>query len=722
MPLPAGLLARLKQIAAGPDAALDAALCDVPMADDLRERLKAVVHEDGLDKKLRDVPVPADLTERLREINRYTPREIDAQLRDVPIAERLPERLRATRRRRRRIAGAWTRSPVVPWAVAASLMLGAGLCYFLMASNASRTAPQKGLVAQDSPSRPAPPAASPLEDTPPSAPARRFLADSSPEAPKRAPEAPQAPPDPQGPPAPSPPKIVARTDAPESGGVAPPVEAAPGAQPLAATPAMSDAFPELVLVEPRPPRGVTPPRVKEFDWLALLKDGVHPFVDPSAHAELEASRVPLVTRRTSYLRARAALEQGRLPDGDAIRVEEFLAAVDYDFPPPTGSALGIRAAAGPSPFGAEQGLSLLQVGVQAGPAPQTVRPVTHLTLAIDVSASMGRGGRLAATRRAIADFLPRLADRDRLAIVLFSEGAEILFNGAERDDAARVLAALEAIAPRTSTNLGAGLQVASDVALHAPADERVARRLVVLTDGLGQVPQSVVERVRGLVADTARQGVRVEWIALGSASVLDEQLEELARAAKSSVHYADGAEAIRYALQAALSGQSQIVARAARLTVKFNPETVVRYRLLGHEADALGGLAGGALETDLRAGEAAAALYELKLKPTGGDDVAEVVLAWRDPRTGVENRLAQRISRLQFATSLRESAVALQRAAVVAETAEILRGSKFAPAHPSGLDRVWEVAERLSPPARQDAGFRQFLQLLDTARHLRGRK
>jgi Ca-activated chloride channel family protein len=724
VPLPEGLLARLKQIAAGPDAELDAALCEVPMAEDLPRRLKAVAREDGLDEKLRDVPVPAGLAGRLREISRYTDREIDAQLRDVRVSDRLPERLRATSRRRRRGAGAWTRSPLAAWAVAASLMLGAGLYYLLMTSGAPPAAPPRGTLAHDSPppkqDRPAAPS---RESDPTPAPSGRFFADSpaavpewTPETPPEAPLAAQAPLEP-------PPSAVARTEeAKPTLGVEPRGEAEPPARPLAAMPAVSDTLPELAMVEASPPRGVAPPRVKEFDWLSLLKDGVHPFVDPSARAELAVSRVPLVTRRTSYLRARSALEQGRLPDGSAIRVEEFLAAVDYDFPPPTGGVLGIRAAAGPSPFGAERGLSLLQVGVQAGPAPQAARPVTHLTLAIDVSASMSRGGRLSAARRAIAEFLPRLAGRDQLAIVLFSEGAEILINGAERDEAALVLSALETIRPRSSTNLGAGLQLASDVALKTPVDDRVARRLVVLTDGLGQVPQPVVERVRTLVADTARQGVRVEWIDLGSEDVRDEQLEELARAAGSQVHYADGAEAIRYALQEAFSGQSQIVARAARLTVKFNPETVERYRLLGHEADALGGLAGGALETDLRAGEAATALYELRLKPTGGDDVAEVVLAWRDPRTGVENRLAQRISRLQFATSTRESAVALQRAAVVAETAEILRGSKFAPAHPSGLDRVWEVAERLAPPARRDASFRQFLQVLEIARHLRGRK
>ncbi len=723
VPLPDGLLARLKQIGSGPEAQLDAALCDVVLPKGLRARLRAIAREDAFDEALRGVPVPAGLRARLHAITAYSDAEIDAQLRDVPVPRALRERLQALTRRGRILPSGGGHSPVVQWALAASLLLGVSLSYFAaMAGWMVAIYP----IRSDDPALPLQRQQPMLEGSQPAPPppTTMFVEKPRPETEPLAraalpDEAELANPAPQTPPpgalaevqrlfASDSPKAVDTLDRP-----------LPGDRRFAASTAVPDTLPELQVVDVPPPRGVLPPRVKQFDLLALLKDGVHPFVSPSAHPQLELSRVPLVTRTTSYQRARAAIRQGRLPDPSQVRVEEFLAAVDYDFAEPAEGMLGLRTAAGPSPFG-EENTHLMQVGVQAAQAPLAARQVTHLTLAIDVSASMQRGERLDSVRRAIAELLPKMAARDELALVIFSEQAELVIRGIGRDDAARVLPALEAIDPRSSTNLGAGLQLAANVAQAAEVDPRVARRIVLLTDGLGQIPQSAVARLEGLVADTVAQGVAVEIVDVGPEPALDEQLTRLATAAGSHVRYAEGAEAIRYVLQEILTAQSQVLARQTRLTVKFNPKSVAAYRLLGHEADSLGGLQGGPLELDLRSGEAATALYEIKLKPSGGNDVALVLLSWRDPQSGVENRITQRISRLQFATALRASPVSLQRAAIVAETAEILRGSAFAPSPTVGLRQVVERVGELATPALEDPSFRQFLQMLKAAQHQRG--
>lgn len=716
VPLPEGLLARLKQIGTGPDAELDAALCEVPLPEGMLGRLKDVARDAALDKQLRGVPVPASLMRRLHAIGSDSEEEFDAQLREMPLPAGLRERLRAIPSTRERNWARWMRKPVVQWTLAASLMIGTALIYLGTVAGFMMTAyqfepTQTEKAASKSPRKK--PSSSFFDETP-------FPKIEWPPKPGAFDSLDEAAPADQT----APPTALAETESPAAGTREAVNRFRPAQQPdaerpvLVATPALPDTLPEPEIIELRPPRGVVPPRVKEFDLLTLLRDGVHPFVEPSAHAQLAVSQVPLVTRTTSYQQAREWVRQGRLPESSEIRVEEFLAAVDYDFLPPQGNALAIRTAAGPSPFG-EEGMNLVQVGVQAGKAPEIARQVTHLTLAIDVSASMRRGERLASIQRAITDFLPHMEPRDELAVVIFSEQAEVLIERATREDLPTVVPALESIVPRSSNNLGAGLQLAADVALTVPAEARMARRLVVLTDGLGQVPQSVVARLELLVADTVNRGVQVEVIDVGPPGAIDLQLDHLAQTAGTELRRADGAEAIRYSLQEILTGQSQIVARAAQLTVKFNPATVESYRLLGHEADSTGGLVGGTLEADLHAGEAATGLYEVKLKPQGGDDVAEVTLAWHDPQTGVENRLVQRISRLQFATSLLESPVSLQRAAVVAETAEIFRISKFAPSHTVGLRRVAELVSQLSPPALENESFQQFLEVLHAAQNAR---
>lgn len=136
-----------------------------------------------------------------------------------------------------------------------------------------------------------------------------------------------------------------------------------------------------------------------------------------------------------------------------------------------------------------------------------------------------------------------------------------------------------------------------------------------------------------------------------------------------------------------VSGQSQVVARDARLSVKFNPNVVVEYRLLGHEAKALAGLLPEHPQADFHDGQSATAVYEVRLAPraamwTGANQVAVAELIWYDPGSdqhpqGNQQRLVQGISPGQFASSFSRSAPSLQEAALAALAVEALRKSPF---------------------------------------------
>jgi hypothetical protein len=78
--------------------------------------------------------------------------------------------------------------------------------------------------------------------------------------------------------------------------------------------------------------------------------------------------------------------------------------------------------------------------------------------------------------------------------------------------------------------------------------------------------------------------------------------------------------------------------------------------------------------------------------------------------------VTQRISRLQFATSFLDSAISLQAAAVAAETAEILRGSPFAPRGVHTLDRVVALAAGANPQLREQREFARLVRLAEMAR------
>jgi hypothetical protein len=195
-------------------------------------------------------------------------------------------------------------------------------------------------------------------------------------------------------------------------------------------------------------------------------------------------------------------------------------------------------------------------------------------------------------------------------------------------------------------------------------------------------------------------------------------LASFARAGGGESHRATDADQVRWALLEILTGHSQLAAEDVQLRVTFNPKTVLDYRLLGHEK----GLIPAPLETDFHMGQSATALYEVRLKKGGGSDVAEVELSWHDP-AGQESGTRtsrRRVHRGQFASSLSEAPPSLQAAAVVAQTAELLRESPFAiqpedARRKPSMDLVRKLAEHLDSRLYENPTFVQFMAVVEQA-------
>jgi len=406
-------------------------------------------------------------------------------------------------------------------------------------------------------------------------------------------------------------------------------------------------------------------------------------------------------------------------------VEDFLAAVDYELPAVEPGQVGIRTAAGPSVFGRhEAGLSprLLQVALQAGPAKTRALQAAHLTVAVDVSASMRWGGRMEMTRRALRRLVGQLGRHDFMSLVSFNERAyvdEELRGSSETDD---LLAAIDRLRPKGGTNIGEGLRVAASVAMQIPSDSTVTSCLVLMTDGVSGVSEETATKIEQMLADdVAASGVTLHIIDFGDRGEGDPLLARFAAAGGGRVIPAETAEQIRWTLVEILTGSSSLVAADTALQVTFNPKAVAAYRLLGH-APGAAGLMCGMAQTDLRSGQAATALFEVWLLPDGEDDVGVAEVTWRDPGSGETHARRQRISRLQFAASFAESPLPLQAATVAAETAEILRESYFVASSTRDLTGVLEVAQEVNPHLARRPSFAEFVSVVQQAERVRHRR
>jgi len=677
--VPESVAARLGEIGTCSDSDLDAALRGNAPRSTLRDRLLAIgtLSDQDLADELRDVPVPGELLARCREIPRTEP------VTGLPLL--------------RQVLWLDTR-PVLQYAVAASLLLFLGGWAILQFAANNQLAPQPPLAANR--------------------PQINTWVIEDPIDPEQLRPLPMvAPPEPFPTPAPRTPNLAV---GPLQQADQPLRDPAANKQPapikdgdLFGTNPGTPALPDLVSVGEPENRGLRPPNVREFDLLFLLRHGVHPFVSPSAHADLAKVQVPLVSSTASFQRA---LEKARQPEAtredlrpEDVRVEDFLAAMDYEFARPASSAtpgLSLHTAAGVSPW-SDHGLGLIQVGVQAGDIARTPKSAAHLVLAIDTSAAMGRSGAWNWLCRDLRRNLGELLPEDRVSILLLGERPRLLGQAVTAEQALKLLVQVETATLRGNANLALALP---EVASLLKLDSSRPSKGVLLTAGMLHLDQPQLarwtEELRQLFTDGKNS---LDVVDLRQHEVLDPLLTAVAGWSRKPVQRAPQGRQLDLRVREIVSGQSQIVAHDVSLRVSFVPGAVALYRLLGHEASAVSNLIPLEWQTDLHSGETATALFEVALRPNGPEIVAHATLEWRDMAGKLHTR-KQPISRLQFAPSFAEAPRALQLAALAAETAEVLRGSYFAPIATHDLAQVRSVGQRLPYRTRQTSSYRQLEQ------------
>ena len=692
------------------EARQDAELRAVPMPAGLLSRLRqiAVADDEGLDEALRRVPVPEGLTDRLQRSLLADDEALDEAVRDVRVPVSVQQRLR-------RIPKNWLRlTRLTQWATAASLLIAIGLSYVgAMVALLWATYPPgdaSGPRLSSAAVEPWDPAGQPLESV---------ATTVSPGVGEPQGWVP-------GPPSTSPQFELTRFDdlgrplSPTWQPLYPWTEADPLLDATAyrwgilGAHALFHEEPEWQKAPPFVLRGTRTPMVPGYPREFETKYGVHAFVSPGSHSELVNSVVPLNVDTSSYELTRRYLEDGKLPPRGWLRTEEFLAAVDYGFPQPEKQTMGLHAAAAPAPF--QTGVVLLQFGVQAKELPRVDRSPAHLTLAVDTSASMRRDGRLAMIRRALGKLVGQMGPEDRISLVTFSEYAQIVVENIGPDEAEHLMAGIATLRPQSSTNVPAGLSLAYAVAERTANGRKASNSIVLLSDGLAELDRGTYDRIEQHLAEAADQGLALHVIDLApeeGSGWSDSQWSSLSLTWMGGVHRAESADQIGWVLKEIATGQSQLLATEARLQVSFNPKVVMAYRLLGHEA----GVQDAPPEADFHSGQSATALYEVQLKPAASGEIATAELAWSDPDGSQYHRANRKIHSKELPTSLNEAALSLQAAAVVSETAKVLRHSPFTPEwpKPGSLARVLKMTAQLDPRLMQRPTFVEFISMVEQA-------
>ena len=470
---------------------------------------------------------------------------------------------------------------------------------------------------------------------------------------------------------------------------------------------------------PQPPAHVYPtippdqgrPAPTPYGGVTYVDPGVNPYVDPVEH---DTSTFGLDVDTASFTIAQRYAQDGRLPDPASVRVEEWVNAFEQGYPQPTEGTFGIVADGGPTPFTRPDEV-LLRIGLQARDVRDRARQQASLTFVIDTSGSMATGGRLEMVKDALARLVDGLRADDRVAIVTFGSDAGVLLEPTPATDRRLIIGAIDRLQPGGSTNLEAGLRLGYELARSALTENGIDR-VVLASDGVANVGLTDPDGILGSIKRDASAGIELVSVGVGMGNYNDALLERLADQGDGFYAYINDQQEARRLFTEDLTGTLQTVALDAKAQVEFNAATVAAYRLLGYENRAIDdrdftndSVSAGAIG----AGHTVTALYALQLREDASpqDRLATVRVRWTDPDRGDPDEVSRTVRGSDLARSFRATDPFFRFDAVVAATAETLRGSPW-----SADLRLRDIADvafteaEALPPSDAVHGF---LDLLD---------
>ena len=447
-----------------------------------------------------------------------------------------------------------------------------------------------------------------------------------------------------------------------------------------------------------------------YDLTFFQHYGVNPFIDTE---DDHLSTFAMDVDTASYTVARRFVQDGNLPDPDSVRVEEFVNFFDQGYDPPTEDAFAIHFEGSPSPFGSSNHW-LMRVGLQGRSIDPGQRKDATLIFAIDVSGSMAREDRLGMVKRALQLLVDELNPADEVGIVVYGNRGRVVLEPTSGDNKDAIMSAVRSLNSGGSTYVEDGLKLAYKLAGEQARKERPGRitRVLLLSDGVGNVGRTGADSILRQIRDNVEEGVTLTTVGFGMGNYNDVLMERLANDGDGSYYYIDSLTEARRIFSENLVGTLQVIAKDAKVQVDFNPDVVSRYRLLGYENRRVADedFRNDAVDAgEVGAGHSVTALYELKLIDDADGAMATVAVRYEDPDTGEVSELSREFQRSDLAAGFEKASPRFQMAAVVAEYAELLRGSYWA--QDGSLNAVVPEARRVRDLLAEDVSVAEFADL-----------
>lgn len=283
----------------------------------------------------------------------------------------------------------------------------------------------------------------------------------------------------------------------------------------------------------------------------------------------------------SYSNVRRILNEGRMPEQGAVRIEEMINYFSYDYAPPVNNdPFAIHMELGPCPWNSSHQLAL--IGMQAKKIDVSELPPSNLTFLVDVSGSMMSPDKLPLVQQSLNLLTDQLRSIDRVSLVVYAGNTGLVLPPTSGDRKTAIKEAINRLEAGGSTAGGMGIMLA-----YKTARENFIRkgnnRVILCTDGDFNVGMSSDDALENLIEEERRSGVFLTVLGFGRGNYQDAKMQKLADKGNGNHAYIDQLGEAKKVLVSEFGGTLFTVAKDVKLQVEFNPALVAGYRLVGYE-------------------------------------------------------------------------------------------------------------------------------------------
>ncbi len=283
----------------------------------------------------------------------------------------------------------------------------------------------------------------------------------------------------------------------------------------------------------------------------------------------------------SYANVRRMIENGQLPPKDAVRLEEFVNYFPYSYgQPETGAPFAVDVEVGTAPWAPKH--KLVRIGIEAPKALPEERKASNLVFLLDVSGSMNSEDKLPLLKKALHMLVQELGAEDTVSIVVYAGASGLAMPATRCSESYQVHMALERLNAGGSTNGGAGIELAYQVARENYIDGGI-NRVILATDGDFNIGVTDDGSLVRLIEEKAKSGVFLSVLGFGRGNLQDSKMESLADKGNGNYAYIDSVLEAKKVLVDQLGATLETVAKDVKVQVEFNPAEVEGYRLIGYE-------------------------------------------------------------------------------------------------------------------------------------------